>query len=52
MKYIKVSCVKLWLLLAVVPFLSFGQSKDTCADLQGERDWATSPLLRFYSRAA
>jgi hypothetical protein len=36
--------VKLWLLLAVVPFLSFGQSKDTCADLQGERDWATSPV--------
>jgi hypothetical protein len=44
MKYRKVSCVKLWLLLAAVPLLSFGQAKDPCADLQLERDWATSPV--------
>jgi len=36
--------VKLWLLLAAVPLLSFGQDKDPCVDLQLERYWATSPV--------
>jgi hypothetical protein len=36
--------VKLWLLLAVLPLLSFGQDKDPCADLQLEANWASSPV--------
>ncbi len=36
--------VKLWLLLAAVPLLSFGQAKDPCDDLQLERYWATSTV--------
>ena len=36
--------MKLWLLVAAVPLLSFCQDKDPCVDLQLERYWASSPV--------